>query len=115
MESHARRRSKPYRRPGGDGRSAQQAVTIKAESFVDGKAQTGLDKPALIVSASFDEGKFERVRFGQVGDNAYGKRDGEDIIAKIEHMSMRAALQAFDAVVMPPEPKAATPKAEEKK
>ena len=55
------------------------------------------------------------MRFGQVGDNAYGKRDGEDVTAKIEHMSMRAALQAFDAVVMPPEAKTAAPKAEEKK
>ena len=74
-------------RVGGASHTADQAamddllnklITIKAESFVDGKVATGLDKPALIVSASFDEGKFERVRFGQVGDNAYGKRDGED-------------------------------------
>ena len=76
-------------------------VTIKAESFVDGKTRTGLDKPALVISASFDDGKFERVRFGQVGDEAYGKRDSEGVVAKIEHMSMRAALQAFDAVTIP--------------
>lgn len=82
-------------------------VTIKADSFVDGKTRAGLDKPALVVSASFDDGKFERVRFGQVGEESYGKRDSEGVVAKIEHMSMRAALQAFDAVV--------TPKAEEKK
>ena len=44
-------------------------VAIKAESFVDAKTRTGLDKPALVVSASFDEGKFERVRFGQVGES----------------------------------------------
>jgi hypothetical protein len=111
-------------RVGGASHTADQAamddllnklVAIKAESFVNDNSKTGLDKPALVVSASFDEGKFERVRFGQVGDNAYGKRDDEDIVAKIEHMSMRAALQAFDAVVMPPETKAAAPKAEEKK
>ena len=90
-------------------------VTIKAESFVDGKTRTGLDKPALVVSTSFDDGKFERVRFGQVGDDAYGRRDSEGVIAKIEHLSMRAALQAFDAVVMPPETKPASAKAEEKK
>lgn len=82
-------------------------VAIKAESFVDAKTRNGLDKPALVVSASFDDGKFERVRFGQVGEEAYGKRDSEGVVAKIEHMSLRAALQAFDAVVMP--------KAEEKK
>jgi hypothetical protein len=50
-------------------------VSIKAEAFVDAKTKTGIDKPALVVSASFDEGKFERVRFGQVGETAYGLRD----------------------------------------
>ena len=90
-------------------------ITIKAESFVEGKVATGLDKPALIVSASFDEGKFERVRFGQIGDNAYGKRDGEDVIAKIEtHVDARRAAGVRQAVVMPPETKTATPKAEER-
>ena len=106
-------------RVGGASHTADQAamddllnklIAIKAESFVDAKTKTGLDKPALVVSASFDEGKFERVRFGQVGENAYGARDGEAGIAKIEHSSMRAALQAFDAVVMPPEPRTAAPK-----
>ena len=77
-------------------------VAIKAESFVTANTKTGLDKPALVVSASYDEGKFERVRFGAVGDNAYGKRDDEAGIAKIDQMSMRAALLAFDTVVMPP-------------
>ena len=86
-------------------------VAIKAESFIDDNARTGLDKPALVVSASFDDGKFERVRFGQVGDNSYGKRDGEGGVAKVEQMSMRAALQAFDAVVTPPETKTEVPKA----
>ena len=88
-------------------------VAIKAESFVAGNTRTGLDKPALVVSASYDEGKFERVRFGAVGDNAYGARDGEAGVAKIDHMPMRAALQAFDTVVMPPSTD--TKKPEEKK
>src|SRR5687767_4564608 len=88
-------------------------VGIKAESFVSGTTRTGLDKPALVVSASYDEGKFERVRFGAVGDNAYGKRDDEASVAKIDHMPMRALLQAFDTVVMPPSTD--TKKPEEKK
>lgn len=88
-------------------------VAIRAESFVTGDTKNGLDKPALVVSASYDEGKFERVRFGAVSDNAYGKRDDEASIAKIDQMSMRAALQAFDTVVMPPSTD--TKKAEEKK
>ncbi|MSO34954.1 MAG: DUF4340 domain-containing protein [Acidobacteria bacterium] len=84
-------------------------VALKAESFVDARTtKTGLEKPALVVSASFDEGKFERVRFGQVGDTAFGSRDGEAIVAKIDKASMEAAMMAFDLVVMPPAP-AATP------
>ena len=86
-------------------------VAIKAESFVAGNTRTGLDKPALVVSASFDEGKFERVRFGAVDNNAYASRDGEGGVAKIDEASMRAAMQAFDAVVIPPD---STGKPEEK-
>ena len=87
-------------------------VALKADSFADAKAKTGLDKPALVISASFDDGKFERVRFGQAGEDAYGKRDGEDVVAKIDHAALRAALQAFDAVVTV---KAAEPKTGDKK
>ena len=87
-------------------------VALKAESFVAGNTQTGLDKPALVVAASYDDGKFERVRFGAVGDNAYAVRDGEAGVAKVETMAMRAAMQAFDTVVMPP---SADARPEEKK
>ena len=55
-----------------------------------------------MVSASYDDGKFERVRFGTVGDNAYAVRDGEAGVAKVETMAMRAAMQAFDLVTIPP-------------
>lgn len=88
-------------------------VAIKAESFVAAGTRSGLDKPALVVSVSYDEGKFERVRFGTVGDNAYGRRDGEDLVAKIDVNSMQAAMQAFDLVTIPPEPD--TKKPEDKK
>ena len=100
-------------RVGGASHTADQAamddllnklVAIRAESFVDAKTKTGVDKPALVVSASFDEGKFERVRFGQVGELAYGLRDGETGVAKIDAGSMRAAMQAFDLAVTPKEP-----------
>ena len=43
-------------------------VALKVDSFADAKTKTGLDKPALVISASYDDGKFERVRFGQVGE-----------------------------------------------
>ena len=81
-------------------------IALKAESWVDAKTKTGLDKPALVVSASYDDGKFERVRFGQVGDNAYASRDGEAGVVKVDTPSMRGAMMAFDTVVMPPKPPA---------
>jgi hypothetical protein len=110
-------------RVGGSSHTADQSAMddllnklagIKAESFVDPSTKAGLDKPALIVSASFDSGKFERVRFGRVGETAYGRRDGEEGIAKIDDASMRAAMLAFDVAVTPKEP-APAPKAEPKK
>jgi hypothetical protein len=110
-------------RLGGSSHTAEQTAMddllnklagIKAESFVDAKTKSGLDKPALIVSASYDAGKFERVRFGQVGESAFARRDGEEGIAKIDDASMRAAMQAFDLAVTPKEP-AAAPKADQKK
>ena len=95
-------------------------VAIKAESFVDAKTKTGIDKPALVVSASYDAGKFERVRFGRVGEEAFGQREGEASVAKIDEASMRAAMLAFDVATTPkePAPPAKTddkPKAEPKK
>ncbi|MBY0497115.1 MAG: DUF4340 domain-containing protein [Cyanobacteria bacterium] len=74
---------------------------IRAESFVDAKTKTGLDKPALVVGASYDNGKFERVRFGRVGENAFGLRDGDIGAAKIDATSMANAMRAFDVAVTP--------------
>ena len=90
-------------------------VGIKADSFVDAKTKTGLDKPVLVVSASYDEGKFERVRFGQSGDSYYGGRDGEQGIGKIDSTAMKNALKAFDDAVALPVAIMADPKAGEKK
>lgn len=86
-------------------------VALKIDAFVDAKTKTGLDKPALVISASYDGGKFERVRFGQVGeDNAFGARDGE-AAGKIEKMAMAGAMMAIDTAVMgpPPPPPPAAP------
>lgn len=110
-------------RVGGASHTADQAtmddllnklVAIRAESFVAPSTKTGLDKPALVVSASFDEGKFERVRFGQAGEAAYGLRDGETGVAKINLSSLAEALKAFDAAVTPKET-APAPAADAKK
>ena len=118
LEGHARRRSESYGRRRGDGRSAQQARGPQGR-VVRRPAPRRPDSTnrRCVVSASFDDGKFERVRFGSVGDNAYAMRDGEAGVAKIETMAMRAAMQAFDLVTIPPstDPKAEDPKKPEEK
>jgi hypothetical protein len=110
-------------RVGGASHTADQAtmddllnklVAIRAETFVASAAKTGLEKPALVISASYDAGKFERVRFGAAGDDAFARRDGETGIAKITQESMAAALRAFDIAVTPQDT-APAPKADDKK
>ena len=110
-------------RVGGASHTADQAAMddllgklmgIRAESFVETKTRTGLEKPALVISASYEEGKFERVRFGEVGETAFAIRDGETAVAKLDMASLRAALQAFDLVTIPKEPAPAA-KTDEKK
>ena len=50
---------------------------MRAASFVDSSAKTGLDKPALVVDAKFDEGKKdEKVTFGQVGNDVFAGASG---------------------------------------
>jgi len=82
-------------------------TALKASAFVDAKTKTGLDTPEIVVSASYDGGKFERVRIGKVGTDAFGAREGESGAGRIEQASMADALQALDAVVSPPPPPAA--------
>ncbi len=88
---------------------------LKAISFADAKTKTGIEKPALVISTSYDDGKFERVRFGQVGETAFALRDGETGAGKIEKVSLEGALLALDTAVMPPPPAAPADKAGEKK
>jgi hypothetical protein len=86
---------------------------VGAQGGVFAKAgETGIEA-ALVVSASFDGGKFERVRFGQAGEEAFGARDGEGA-GPIARSAMEAAMLAIDTVVMPPKPAAAPDKAGEK-
>ena len=88
---------------------------LKAESFVDAKTKTGLDKPEVVVEASYDAGKFERVRIGKVGTDAFGARDGESGAGKIATLSIADVLKAIDTTVMPAPPPAAPAPAPEKK
>jgi len=70
---------------------------IRATSFVDSTAKTGLQSPALVVDAKFDEGKKqERVTFGKNGSDAYGARPDDPGAAKIEAEKLDEAIKALD-------------------
>jgi len=70
---------------------------MRALSFVESTAKTGLESPALTVVAKFDDGKKEdRVVFGKSGDNAYAQRQGELGAAKIDAAELNDASTKLD-------------------
>ena len=73
---------------------------MRAASFVDAAAQgtkTGLDKPALVVAVTFEDGKKqERVTFGQNGADVYASRPGEPGAAKTDTTDFNDAIKSLD-------------------
>jgi hypothetical protein len=57
--------------------------TMKALSFVDATANTGLDKPELTVYVKFGEGREERVAFGRVENDVHAARPTEPGAARV--------------------------------
>ena len=73
---------------------------LRAESF-NPATSAGLGQPALVVSASYDTDKFERVRLIQGADQAFGVRDGEPGVAVLDADNVNETIKALDAVVSP--------------
>jgi hypothetical protein len=70
---------------------------IRATSFVDSTAKTGLQTPVLVVDAKFDDGKKEeKVTFGKNGADAYGSRPDDPGAGKIEAEKLDEAIKALD-------------------
>lgn len=70
---------------------------IRATSFTDSIAKTGLDKPAMTVSVKFDEGKKEeRVSFGKNGSDVFALIPGQPGAAKIEAEKFDETIKALD-------------------
>jgi len=70
---------------------------IRAASFVDATANTGLDKPALTVTVKFDDNKREeKVTFGQSGNDVFVSRPGEPGAAKVEAADFNEAIKSLD-------------------
>jgi hypothetical protein len=72
---------------------------LRAQSFADPKAPTGLDSPVAVVTAKYDEGKKEeRVRFGRAGDDAFAARGDETGAARLDKAAFDEAMKALDAL-----------------
>lgn len=72
-------------------------ANMRAASFVDSTAKTGLDKPALAVRVTFEEGKRqERVTFGRSGSDVYAARPGQPGAAKVDSTDFDTALKDLD-------------------
>jgi hypothetical protein len=70
---------------------------IRAVSFVDSTAKTGLDQPAMTVVVKFEEGKKEeRVSFGRSGADVYALIPGQPGAGKIEAEKFDEANKALD-------------------
>lgn len=71
-----------------------------AESVEPAKA-AALAAPVLTASVSYDEGKFERIRIGQVAGTYVGRRDGEDVIGAVLTSLVEGVDTALDAALAP--------------
>jgi hypothetical protein len=70
---------------------------MRAASFVDASAKTGVNQPAMTVVARFDDGKKEeRVTFGKVDNDVYAARPGEPGAAKVDAMDFTEANKTLD-------------------
>lgn len=70
---------------------------IRAMSFADSKAKTGLDSPAATIVVKFDEGKKEdRVVLAKAGADAWASRPDDPGAAKIDSTKLDDALKSID-------------------
>lgn len=70
---------------------------MRASSFVDSTANTGLDKPALTVYVKFEDGKKEeRVNFGKNGDDVFASRPNEPGAAKTDTNDFNECMKSLD-------------------
>ena len=72
---------------------------LRAQSFAEPTAKTGLDAPAATVTARFgDANTQERVAFGRVGPDVFASRGDEPGAARLDAAAFDEALKALDAV-----------------
>ena len=72
---------------------------LRATSFVESTAKTGLDKPAMTVSVKFEDGKKEeRISFGQAGADTFASRPGDPGAMKTDTTGVNESFKALDDI-----------------
>jgi hypothetical protein len=75
-------------------------ANMRAASFVDSTAKTGLDKPAMSVYVKFDDNKKEeRITFGKAGDDVFAARPGDPGAMKTDAADFTEFNKSFDEIV----------------
>ena len=75
-------------------------ANMRAASFVESTAKTGLDKPAMAVYVKFDDGrKEERITFGKTGDDVFAARPGEAGAMKTDAADFTEFNKSLDEIV----------------
>ena len=70
---------------------------MRALSFVESMAKTGLESPVMSVVAKFEDGKKEdRVTFGKSGDNVYAGRPDEPGAGKVDAADFNDVVSKLD-------------------
>jgi hypothetical protein len=74
-------------------------TNIRVQSWAPSSTKTGTDKPVLVVTAKFDDGKKqERVAFGRPAADVYAARPAEPGAAKVDTTEFDDVLKALDAL-----------------
>lgn len=72
------------------------ASAVRATGFVNSTTKTGLDKPELIVSFTYDESKQDRVTFARSEGAAYASRAGTPGAAKVDASAIDSIVKALE-------------------
>jgi hypothetical protein len=72
------------------------ASSVRATGFVDSTTKSGLDKPELTLSFTYDEGKQDRVTFARSEGAAYASRAGTPGAAKVDASAIDSIVKALE-------------------
>lgn len=74
---------------------------LRAASFTATTSTASQSAPAMVAEASYNGGKFERVRLITADGQAFGVRDGEAGVAVLDADAVNETMKALDAVLNP--------------